>query len=237
MIYGGTSGYSFREWVGPFYPPRTPPGKYLAYYASRLNSVEINHTFRRFPTASLMASWAAETPESFRLSLKMHQSVTHRARLQGVREAVTDFRRALDPLGPRLGVVLFQLPPNFRADLERLSTFLSELPPGNRYALEFRHPSWNEPAVRKLLGDAGVALCAAEVEIGDGVPVSTAPFAYLRFRKEPPYNQDEMAAARRQIMGVLSETEDLFFYVKHDQAGLAPDAVLRLQQGESPSGP
>lgn len=230
MIYAGTSGYSFREWVGPFYPPKTQAKKYLAFYASRLNSVEINHTFRRFPRPEHMAAWAAETPETFKLSIKMHQSVTHMARLRNVSASVEDFVAALEPLGPRLGVILFQLPPFFRADVGRLEEFLKELPPGKKYALEFRHESWSEPAVGRLLREAGVALCGAEVEIGETVPESTAPHAYLRLRKAPPYKDAEFDAARRQIEGVLRAVEELYLYVKHDDAGLAPEAVLRLTQ-------
>jgi uncharacterized protein YecE (DUF72 family) len=124
--------------------------------------------------------------------------------------------------------VLFQLPPYFRADLDRLKSFLRELPAGRRYALEFRHESWNEPRVAELLRQAGVALCAAAVEIGQGAPVSTAPHAYLRLRKDPPYSEAEIAAARAQIAGVSGEVDDVYLYVKHDQAGLAPEMVLRL---------
>jgi len=228
MLYAGTSGYSFKEWVGPFYPAKTPGKKYLAYYASKLGSVEINHTFRRFPTAALMASWAAETSEAFKFSIKMHQSVTHVARLKSVGDSVGDFLAALDPLGPRLGVILFQLPPYFRANLERLDGFLSELPPGRRYALEFRHESWNEPGVAERLRSAGVALCAAEVEIGQSLPQATAAHGYLRLRKEPPYTEEEFLAAQGQIRTLLGQVSELYLYVKHDEAGLAPEAVLRL---------
>ena len=111
MIYAGCSGYSFKEWIGEFYPPKTSAKNFLTYYATQLNSVEINYTFRRFPRVELIESWAEKTPESFNLSFKMRQSVTHRYRLKDVSRAVADFLEALVPLGPRLGVVLFQLPP------------------------------------------------------------------------------------------------------------------------------
>ena len=230
MLYAGTSGYSFREWVGSFYPPKTSSKKYLSYYASQLNSVEVNHSFRRFPTAKLASGWAAQTPESFQFAVKMHQSVTHRARLSGVEESVKDFLTALEPLGPRLGAVLFQLPPNFKADLDRLKSFLGALPSGgHRFALEFRHPSWDEPAVVDLLRDAGVALCAAEAEIGEARFTSTAPFGYMRLRKAPPYTDEEIEVARRQVQEIQTEVETLYLYVKHDDEGQAPEAVLRLQ--------
>jgi uncharacterized protein YecE (DUF72 family) len=215
--------------VGSFYPPKTPSKKYLAFYASKLSSVEINHTFRRFPTVELTSSWAAETPESFRFSIKMHQRVTHKLRLKDVKEAVSDFLAALEPLGPRLGVVLFQLPPHFRADRARLESLLSELPRGYRFALEFRHPSWNEPAIVDLLRDTGVAFCTAGLEIGDNRFVSTAPHAYMRLRKVPPYTEEEATMARRQIDDILKRVKDLYLYVKHDDEGLAPETVIRLQ--------
>jgi uncharacterized protein YecE (DUF72 family) len=196
MLYTGTSGYSFREWVGTFYPPKTKAADYLTFYASRLNSVEINHTFRRFPTAELLASWAEKTPETFAFSLKMHQSVTHRARLKSVGASVEDFLKAAEPLGPRLGAILFQLPPYFRAD---------------------------------MLRDHGVALCAAEAEIGESTFISTASHGYVRLRKVPPYTDQEIQQARSQIADISSQVEDLYVYVKHDDEGVAPEMVLRLR--------
>lgn len=228
MIYGGCSGYSFKEWVGRFYPPKTSPRDFLAYYATQLASVEVNHTFRRFPRLELIGSWAEKTPESFRFSFKMHQSVTHRSRLNHVARSVRDFMDALMPLGSRLGVVLFQLPPFFKLDLARLETFLGDLPPGHRYAMEFRHESWNDASVVERVKEAGVALCAAELEIGGTEIVQTAPFVYLRLRKPPPYTDDEI----RRVRGVLSraseKAEDVYFYVKHDTGGAAPEQVRRI---------
>jgi len=176
-----------------------------------------------------MSSWAEKTPESFAFSLKMHQSVTHVARLKSVGESVEDFLRAAEPLGPRLGAILFQLPPYFRANLDRLKSFLRDLPSGHRYALEFRHESWNDPAVVDALRDRGVALCAAEAEIGESTFTSTAPHGYVRLRKAPPYTDQEIEQARGQIVDILGQVEDLYVYVKHDDEGVAPETVLRLR--------
>lgn len=229
LIFAGCSGYSFKEWVGPFYPDKTPSKRFLAYYASRLSSVEINHTFRRFPRVEAVQGWAAQTPESFRFSLKMHQSVTHRSRLRDVRRPVEDFLDALTPLGPKLGCVLFQLPPFFKRDLDRLDAFLAGLPPGHRYAMEFRHESWREPAVFDRLARAGVALCDAEVELEAASELqATAPFAYVRFRKEPPYSPAEIEAARRLVAGLSNRVEDVYLYVKHDGVGRAPADVQAI---------
>jgi uncharacterized protein YecE (DUF72 family) len=229
VIYAGTSGYSFKKWVGSFYPEKTPSRKYLAYYASRLNSVEVNHTFRRFPRSEVSAGWAEAVPESFRFSIKMHQSVTHRARLKDVGDSVSDFLRALDPLENRLGVVLFQLPPYLPASLDRLKSFLKGLPAGYRFAMEFRHPSWKEPAVHELLSEAAVALCAAELEIGESDFVKTAPFAYMRLRKVPPYTDEEVQTARRQVLTLREQVEEVYLYLKHDDGGIAPEVALRLK--------
>lgn len=228
MIYAGCSGYSFKEWVGTFYPAKTPAREFLAYYATQLNSVEINHTFRRFPRVEVMASWAEKTPESFKLSFKMHQSITHRYRLNDVGRAVSDFVDYLAPLGPRLGVVLFQLPPNFKLDIERLDAFLEELPPGRRYAMEFRHDSWNDAAVIARLEKAGVAMCAAELEIDATEVVQTAPFVYVRLRKTPPYTDGEIESVRKLVQRASSEAEDVYLYAKHDDEGLAPAQVKRM---------
>lgn len=228
MIYAGCSGYSFKEWVGSFYPPKTKAADYLAHYASELNSVEINHTFRRFPRLELIERWAQATPESFRFSFKMHQSVTHRYRLKNVEQSVSDFLEQLVPLGPRLGVVLFQLPPFFKKDLERLHTFVGALPDGFRFALEFRHDSWDDDDVRECLSDRGVALCAADLEIEDTDIVHTAPFAYLRLRKEPPYTDSEIETARSLIRKAQEQVGDVYLYAKHDDEGAAPAHVQRI---------
>jgi uncharacterized protein YecE (DUF72 family) len=234
LIFGGTSGYSFREWVGTFYPEKTPAGEYLRYYASRLGSVEINHTFRRFPRLESIAAWADATPEGFRFSFKMHQSVTHMARLKNTGASVRDFLDNLVPLGPRLGVVLFQLPPYFRCDLERLDSFLAELPPGHRYALEFRHESWNDPQVATRLRAAGVALAAADVEIEETPEVPlTAAYAYVRLRKTPPYTEDEIRKAGALLKRLTGEVEDVYLYAKHDDKGVAPAEVKRIESAAS----
>jgi uncharacterized protein YecE (DUF72 family) len=216
--------------VGSFYPAKTPAREYLRHYGTKLNSVEINHTFRRFPRSEMIQSWADATPESFRFSFKMHQSVTHMSRLKNVDASVRDFLDALMPLGPRLGVVLFQLPPFFKQDLERLDGFLRDLPAGHRYAMEFRHESWDVPEVASRLRDAGVSLAAADIEIGEAmeVPVS-APFAYVRLRKTPPYSEEEIQKAGRLLKRLSEQVGEIYIYAKHDDVGVAPDQVKRIE--------
>jgi uncharacterized protein YecE (DUF72 family) len=149
--------------------------------------------------------------------------------LKEVGDSVRDFVAALRPLACRLGVVLFQLPPNFRCDLERLDALLSVLPRDLRYAVEFRHESWNLPEVESRLREAGVALVTAEAEIQDAAaPVITAPFAYVRLRKTPPYSDEEVATASSLLRKLSGNVEDVFLYVKHDEEGRAPLDVERI---------
>ena len=229
ILFAGTSGYGFRDWVGTFYPEKTKSKDFLAYYASVFGSVEINHTFRRFPKSELAASWAESTPPEFRFAVKAHQGITHRARLRDTKESVEAFVAALSPLGERLGPILFQCPPWFRRDDDRLAEFLSTLPEGRRYALEFRHESWQCEEAESACREHGVALAAGISELDDlddeaRVPV-TADFAYVRLRRDPPYSESEQRTIRSLVRRIQAEAETLYLYVKHDGPGLAPDAV------------
>ena len=230
-LFVGTSGYGFREWVGAFYPPKTKPGDFLAHYASVFRSVEINHTFRRFPKTELAASWSASTPDSFRFAIKAHQSITHRARLADVGESVASFLKALEPLGTKLGPVLFQCPPWFRRDDERLRQFLGVLPRDGRFALEFRHDSWRCAEVEAACRDAGVALAAGigALEVEPEVSV-TADFAYARLRRDPPYTEPEQRLISGMLRRLEGRVDTLYLYVKHDGPGLAPEAVASIRR-------
>ena len=232
-LFAGTSGYGFREWVGTFYPERTKPADFLSHYASVFRSVEVNHTFRRFPKAELAASWAASTPPTFRFAVKAHQGITHRARLVDTAESVSAFVTALEPLGERLGPILFQCPPWFRRDDERLDAFLAELPPRCRVALEFRHASWHCEEVRSACRVAGAALVAGVGQFEDEpeIPVTT-DFAYIRLRRDPPYSPEEREVIAGMLAGLRDRVDTLYLYVKHDGPGLAPEAVSWIQELE-----
>ncbi len=160
-LYLGTSGYAYAEWKGVFYPDDLKTKDQLRYFASRFRSVEINYTFRRHPSETTLAAWREQTPEGFLFTLKAHQNITHRRRLKEASEDVGFFLQRAGLLGDRLGVILFQCPPNLRFD-ERAQPFLDALPPGGRYAMEFRHPSWED--ARDLLTERGVAWCTAETD-------------------------------------------------------------------------
>lgn len=229
-LLAGTSGYGFRDWVGTFYPKGTKPGDFLARYAEVFPTVEINYTFRRFPTPSVASKWAAATPEDFVFAVKANMRITHRARLRDVGERVADFLGALEPLGSRLGPVLFQCPPWFRRDDARLEGFLGDLPRGRSFALEFRHASWDCEPVRSACRSAGVALVAGvhDLEARPRIPV-TADFAYIRLRRDPPYadrERDRLSAALRELGDGVGTA---YLYVKHDGPGLAPAAVEQIR--------
>ena len=163
-ILVGTSGYNYAEWKGSFYPDKLSSKKMLPFYAQRLPTVEINYTFYRMPTERLLAGWSEVTPAHFRFTLKAPRRITHEARLRRSEETTAVFCGAAQSLGPKLGVLLFQLPPSFKKDLAVLDDFLGVLPPGVRAAFEFRHASWHDAEVFERLRARRLALCIADSE-------------------------------------------------------------------------
>src|SRR5688572_11432851 len=219
-VYVGTSGYSYPEWKGSFYPAKMPATQMLAFYAARFRTVEINNTFYRPPAASALEAWASQVPADFRFVLKAPQEITHVRRLTGAGESVSSFLETAGTLNERLGAVLFQLPPNFKKDVPRLTAFLALLPPGCRAAMEFRHPSWFDDQVFGLLRDHRAALCVADAEDDLEVPcVATTDWGYLRLRR-PDYDDAALAAWAARI-GAQS-WRDGFVFFKHEDAGKGP---------------
>jgi uncharacterized protein YecE (DUF72 family) len=227
-VHTGTSGYNYAEWRGRFYPERMPPAAMLEYYASQFQSVEINASFYRMPTAALLDSWAARVPETFTFSLKAPRRLTHDRRLKDCAEPLRAFCDAAATLGPRLGVLLFQLPPNFKVDVDRLSAFLELLPPGARAAFEFRHESWWDAAVFDLLRARNVALCVADSEDRRTPLVATASFGYLRLRDEG-YTEAQLGAWAGEVVGQAAWS-DAFVYFKHEDDALGPEFAQRFRQ-------
>jgi uncharacterized protein YecE (DUF72 family) len=226
-IYAGTSGWAYAAWKPAFYPAKLAAAKFLQYYATRLNSVEVNMTFRRHPTEKLLAGWSAAVPDGFQFAIKAHQSITHFARLRGAAGATVDFLASLEPLreAHKLGPVLFQLPPDLKCDLPRLKEFLDALPRGFRAAMEFRHETWFVPETYELLRGNNVALCLAESDDRETPDVSTADFTYFRLRKEK-YS----AATRKTIAERVSEAAkngDVYVYYKHEDT---PDGALYAEE-------
>ncbi len=220
----GTSGYSYKEWKGGFYPEDLSGAKMLSYYAERLGTVEINNTFYRMPTVKLLAGWASQVPEGFRFVLKVSQKITHYKRLKGVEEEVGYLVETAGTLGPKLGALLVQIPPNFARDDVRLAAFLDLLPPGMRVALEVRNPSWREDEVFSLLERHGVSLVISQTdEDPEPALVRTAPWGYLRLRKTA-YAPGELTEWSRRIGA--QGWDEAFVFFKHEQ--IAPDLAEKL---------
>ena len=218
-IRAGTSGFSYKEWKGSFYPEDLSAGDMLSYYAERLPTVEINNTFYRMPKPEVLESWAAQTGDEFRFVLKASRRITHFKRLKDVEDEVDYFLRSAGTLRERLGAVLFQLPPNLKKDLERLGAFLARLGDPTRVAFEFRHPSWHEADVIDLLGDTGAALCTADTEEAAGSIVRTGPLGYLRLRRAD-YSSDDLATWAARVREAGWDRAYVFF--KHEDAGTGP---------------
>ena len=187
-IYAGTSGFSYASWKPDFYPKEIPTAKFLSFYATRLNLVEVNFTFRRLGSESIFRNWINQTPEGFVFSPKAHNTITHTKRLKEATEFTRTFLDSLDPfrLANRLGPILFQLPPNLKADTGLLHEFVRLLPKRDRYAFEFRNAGWFSEEIYSVLRDHNICLCLAENENLETPQVFTADFAYYRFRK-PEY--------------------------------------------------
>ena len=218
-VLAGTSGFSYKEWKGSFYPEDLPAEEMLSYYASRLPAVEINNTFYRMPKPALLESWAAQVPAEFRFILKASQRITHRKRLKEAGDEVAYFFQTASTLGERLGPTLIQLPPNLKKDLPRLEAFLGVLPESARAAFEFRHASWFEDDVFEALRAKGAALCIAEDEELATPLVATAPWGYLRLRRQD-YDDAAVAAWADKVRG--QTWSDAFVFFKHEDAGSGP---------------
>lgn len=229
-LYLGTSGFSYDGWKhGVFYPEGLKNREMLPYYASRFPSVEINYTFRRFPTEKSLAAWRDLTPQDFRFTLKANQRITHFKRLSDVDEDVRAFLDIGKVLGERLGTVLYQCPPNLLYDRALIESFVGYLPPTPRAAMEFRHPSWAE--ARDLLLDQGIAWCVAQTDEKDPGPdeMSWEPFGYLRLRKTE-YTDEELQGWAGRFRPVLETGNDVYSYFKHEDEGASPKMADRLQE-------
>jgi uncharacterized protein YecE (DUF72 family) len=222
-IYAGTSGWAYTSWRPKFYPAKLASADFLNYYATRLNTVEVNYTFRNTLTKTLLMEWAAATPPDFKFAVKAHQTITHIKRLRGATRLAAKFISSLQPLAKlgKLGPVLFQLPPNFNCDLKLLGDFLAGLPRQTRIAFEFRHESWFTGDVYSLLRKANVALCLAESEKLETPHIETADFSYLRLRKDSYSARARKALAKR--VANLARQGDVYLYFRHEDT---PEGAL-----------
>jgi uncharacterized protein YecE (DUF72 family) len=231
-VFIGTSGWAYPSWKPGFYPRDIPQKRFLDHYATRLNSVEVNYTFHQLPTASMLANWLAATNPEFRFSFKAPQRITHILRLKNCAETIGALSRVLAPIvaAERMGIVLFQLPPDFKADVPRLDSFLSESTgSGLRMAFEFRHSSWSSGEVYELLQRHRVALCIAESDDLETPDVVTAPFVYYRFRKSA--NSASQLELIESTLRRHSSGGEVYAYFKHeDEPASALQAVDILRK-------
>jgi uncharacterized protein YecE (DUF72 family) len=226
-VYAGTSGWAYASWKPGFYPAKTPAARMLAYYASQLNSVEVNFTFRQLPTEKQLTTWLDAATDGFRFSFKAPQAITHLKRLRECGDALAALKSALLPAerAGKLGAVLFQLPPNFRADVERLKGFLDNVAQLKlRAAFEFRHESWFEEATYAALTQGNAALCIAESDELQTPQRRTADFLCYRLRRGSYSEADLHERARR--FAEDAKQGDVYAYFMHEDA---PDGPLRAR--------
>jgi uncharacterized protein YecE (DUF72 family) len=226
--YIGTSGWSYPPWRGSFYPEKTKTAEMLPYYASKLRTVEVNNTFYRMPNPELLAGWAAATPAGFRFAPKAPQIITHRQKLLGSEQPVARFFEVARSFGGKLGPALFQLPPTMKKDVPRLAAFLALLQTGTRAAFEFRHDSWFADDVYEALRAGGASLCIAEAEDLATPLVSTAPWGYLRLRRQD-YDDAALASWAGRLRDPARGWDEAFVFFKHEDEGRGPALASRLE--------
>ena len=229
MIWVGTSGYNYPEWKGSFYPQTLPAAKMLPYYAERFSTVEINYTFYRAPNEKILQGWDTATPARFKLTLKAPKRITHDARLRDCADRVRQFLETASVLGPKLGALLFQLPPNLKKDVTLFDAFLDAFPPRVCAAFEFRHVSWLDEEIYARLRARNLALCVADSERLSTPVEITADYAYFRLRDEG-YTPSDIARWAGVIREKTSASRDVFVYFKHEEAGKGPEFGRRLME-------
>lgn len=227
-LYVGTSGYSYKEWKGTFYPQKLPAKQMLPYYGEHFRTVEINNTFYRMPTASVLTGWANAVPAEFKFVLKAPKQITHFKRLEDAGKSLAQFLEVAGALVEHRGPLLFQLPPTAKKDAARLRSFLALLPPQCRAAIEFRHVSWFDEEIFTLLRTHGTALCVADADDELDVPlVATADWGYLRLRR-PDYGAAELKAWMKRVR--KQNWQEAFVFFKHEDEGKGPQFAKQFME-------
>ena len=223
-IRAGTSGWSYKEWKGHFYPEKLAAKDMLRYYAEHFPTVEVNNTFYRMPNLTTLEGWAAEVPEDFSFVLKATKRITHDKRLKDVQDSVDYLLRTAGTLGSKLGPFLVQLPPNMKKDVPRLRDFLAGLTA--RAAFEFRHSSWHDDEVYSTLRERNMAWCIADTGEPDDPPfVSTADWGYFRLRRVV-YEETDLKTWADRVRG--ESWKEAFVFFKHEDAGTGPKLATRF---------
>jgi uncharacterized protein YecE (DUF72 family) len=235
-LFVGTSGWAYPTWKPGFYPPEVPSRAFLHVYASQLTAVEVNYTFRTLPSPTQLQGWLAATPPGFRFSFKAPQRITHFARLRDCAGQVEQFLAALEParLAGKLGPLLFQLPPNFQADIARLTAFL-QMPalhahPAPQIAFEFRHPSWFTEDTYAVLRQHGAAMCIADTDDLTTPDIATAPFRCYRLRRDGGYKPAELTHFAKRFTELTSQGEVFVFFRHQEEPTGALNAVTMLER-------
>jgi uncharacterized protein YecE (DUF72 family) len=223
----GTSGFSYKEWKGVFYPEKIKNDAMLAYYAERLDTVEINNTFHRMPRVEMLETWAGKVPENFSFVLKAPRHISHKKGLEGVAEPLATFAANAGTLGLRLGPALFQFPPWFKKDFEILTRLTAAIPDDFRCAMEFRHESWFDDATYEFLSERRVALVVSDQKLARPPVVKTAPFGYVRFRQDG-YSDEELTAWAAKLK--QTDWDEVYVFFKHEDAGAAPRMAARFRE-------
>lgn len=235
-FYIGTSGFHYPHWVGPFYPPNMKPSEFLSHYVSFFDTLEINNSFYRLPEEKTFVEWREKVPPYFVFSVKASRYITHMKKLKEVGEPLGNFMRRVEALGEKLGPILFQLPPRWKVDVERLESFLQELPPGRgrRYAFEFRDTSWFREEVYQALKRFGCSFCIYELSGVRSPHVLTADFVYVRLHGpggayEGKYTKKALSGWARAISDWVEEGRDIYCYFDNDQFGYAVENAIELK--------
>lgn len=235
QLYAGTSGWAYPSWKPDFYPAKLAQAKFLEYYATKLNAVEVNFTFRQLLKDTTAQKWIEATPAGFRLSIKAHQVITHIKRLKGVEDFIPRFLGTIEAIAraEKLGPLLFQLPPNMKVDATLLQEFLTVLPRAVASAFEFRHASWFTDEIFAILKNGNRALCIAETEERTTPDVVTADFCYYRYRK-PTYTPEERRAMVDRIREHLGQGRNVFAYFKHEETPEGAISAVKILKEVNP---
>jgi len=229
-IYTGTSGYSYKEWKGNFYPEKIPAAKMLSFYSGKLSAVEINNTFYRMPTANVIDSWVAQVPSKFLFAVKAPQVITHVKRLINVREETKYFLTVISGLDIKLGAVLFQFPASFRKDIPLLENFLEMIPPKIPCAFDFRSKTWFSEETYGLLSKRNFCFCLEDTD-EKPVPeiIGTSAWGYLRLRRTN-YTENELAEWRERILSQKWNNVFVFFKHEGDEAAKGPEYAMHFNE-------
>lgn len=235
QVHIGTSGWHYKHWIGAFYPPDMRPALMLRWYAEKFDTVEINNSFYRLPAATALESWCRETPPEFCFAVKASRYITHNRKLIDPESAKEKFISLVEKLGRRLGPILFQLPPSWKMNVDRLDQFLAALPRTHRYAFEFRNPTWNVAPVYEALRRHNAAYCIYELA-GFQSPIEiTADFTYVRLhgpgnKYQGDYSRQILRNWAKRIEAWRRKLRHVFVYFDNDQAGFAPKNALELKK-------